>query len=129
VIFVDTSVWIASFRSATSSEAQHLSQLLDADEVTLAAPVRLEILTGASSQDRFRLRRVLSALPVFYPELETWDLMDSWVEQAAAAGYHFGVADLLIGALAAERQAAVWSLDSDFKHMAALGFLECYQPR
>jgi predicted nucleic acid-binding protein len=127
VIVVDTSVWVAALRSAAGSEAEHLSHLLDSDEVALAAPVRVEILSGASAQDRVRLRRSLSALPVFYPGEATWSLIDSWVERAVAAGYHFGFADLLIGALAAEHQCAVWSLDSAFDRMAAIGLLECYR--
>ena len=126
MIVVDTSVWIAALRSATGREAEHLGHLLDSDEVALAAPVRVEILSGASAQDRLRLRRSLSALPVFYPGEATWSLIDAWIERAAAAGYHFGFADLLIGALAAEHQCAVWSLDSAFDRMAAIGLLECY---
>lgn len=126
MIVVDTSVWVAALRSTASSEAEHLRRLLDSDEVALAAPVRVEILSGASAQDRGRLRRSLSALSTFYPGDATWRLIDSWVERAAPAGYHFGFADLLIGALAAERQCAVWSLDSAFNRMATIGLLECY---
>jgi predicted nucleic acid-binding protein len=128
VIFVDTSVWVAAFRSTTGGEAVHLRQLLDADVVALAAPVRVEILSGASIQDRLLLRPYLSALPIFYPGGTTWRLIDSWIDLAAAAGYHFGFADLLIGALAAENQGAVWSLDSDFADMAAIDLLESYGP-
>jgi hypothetical protein len=35
LIVVDTSVWVASFRSATSEEAIHLSTLLESDQVGL----------------------------------------------------------------------------------------------
>lgn len=128
MIVVDTSVWIPALRTADSPEAKHLKELLDADEVALAAPVRCEILMGASIQDRLRLRRVLSALPVFYPEMETWNLIDAWIDRAGRSGQNFGFADLLIGALAAQHQASVWSLDSDFGRMAALGFLDTHQP-
>jgi predicted nucleic acid-binding protein len=128
VIFVDTSVWVKTFRSGLSTEADHLRELLDADAVALAAPVRVEILVGASRQDRARLRRVLAALPTFYPARPTWDLVDGWLDRAAAAGETFGFADLLIGALAAEQGAAVWSLDGDFARMASIGLLEPYPP-
>lgn len=97
-------------------------------EVALAAPVRVEILSGASIPERTRLRRVLSALPVYYPTDATWDLIDSWIDKATAAGDRFGFADLLIGALAAEQGAVVWSLDSDFPRMAKIGLLKLYQP-
>jgi predicted nucleic acid-binding protein len=57
VIFGDTSVWISAFRSTSGVEATHLREILDKDLVALAAPVRIEILVGASLQDRPRLRR------------------------------------------------------------------------
>jgi len=126
VIFVDTSVWIAAFRSASGAEAAHLREILDGDLVALAAPVRVEVLVGASLQDRPRLRRVFSALPTFYPDGETWDLIDSWLDRASRAGEQFGFADLLIGALAAQQSSAVWSMDRDFPRMAACGFLQIH---
>ena len=129
MIVVDTSVWVASFRSATSEEARHLDTLLESDQVGLAVPVRIEILSGASANDRRRLRRVLSALPVYFPSEATWKLMDSWVDVAFRAGDRFGVADLLIAALAVEQTASVWSLDSDFERMGKLGLIQIYQPR
>lgn len=128
MIFVDTSVWIAALRYTSGVEAAYLRELLDADLVALAAPVRIEILVGTSLQDRPRLRRLLSALPVFFPDGETWELMDSWLDRASRAGEQFGFADLLIGALAAQQDGAMWSLDSDFSRMAACGLLKVHHP-
>ena len=125
MIVVDTSVWIAALRSGTCSEARVLQQLLDADEVALAVPVRLEILGGASAADRRRLRRALSALPMLYPTDDTWRRLDGWVEQAAA-GQRFGFGDLLIAALAVENGSLVWSLDADFARMETIDLVRCY---
>lgn len=129
MIFVDTSVWVAALRSGHGSAAAHLSALLDRDEVALAAPVRVEILSGASRRDLPRLRRSLSAIPVFHPDAPAWDRIDVWIDRAVAAGQRFGFADLLIASVAAVQQRRLWSLDADFERMARLGFVETYQPR
>ena len=128
MILIDTSVWISVLRSASSPEAPLMAALLDADEVGLAAPVRVELLSGVSPKDRAALKRALSALPVVYPTDDTWRLLDAWTEKASKAGQHFGLGDLLVGALATESGALVWSLDDDFARMERLKLVECYEP-
>ena len=126
MIAVDSSVWVAALRSAESRQADVLGSLLDADEVALPVPVRVELLSGASRADRGPLGRALSALPILYPSDDTWRLVGEWVDQAAGRGHHFGFGDLLIGALTAEAGALVWSLDSDFERMSDLGLIDLY---
>ena len=91
-------------------------------------PVKLEILVGASRRDRQRLRQTLSALPVLIPDDQTWRQIDQWVDRAGDAGERFGIGDLLIAAIAAGREAPVWSLDEDFARMARLGFIRLHGP-
>jgi predicted nucleic acid-binding protein len=128
VIFVDTSIWVEALRSGDSTVALHLTALLDADEVALAAPVRIEILVGASNRDSAQLSRSLSALPIFFPNEQTWARIDDWLERARKAGERFGFADLLIAAIAADNEATIWSLDSDFVRMATIGLIEIHRP-
>jgi predicted nucleic acid-binding protein len=127
VTLVDTSVWIEAFRRGHSPEAEHLRVLLDAGEVVMTSPVRIELLSGSSAADLPRLRRTLSALPLFVPGVETWERMEGWVERAVSAGRRFGAADLLIAAVAAENDLSVWSLDGDFAAMAKLGFVRAHE--
>ena len=50
-------------------------------------------------------------------------MTEGFVLRAVRAGRRFGVADLLIAAVAAENRLAIWSRDRDFTELAALGFV------
>jgi predicted nucleic acid-binding protein len=128
VIAVDSSVWISALRSKSSPEAPVLTSLLDADEVVLTYPVRVELLSGAAKRDRPVLKRALTALPVIFPSEDTWRIVDEWIAQAGDAGHRFGFGDLLVAALARESGALVWSLDADFGRMRRLNLIDLYEP-
>lgn len=95
--------------------------------MALAAPVHLELLSGASNATHAKLRRVLSALPIIFPSRDTWKLVEGWIERAVQRGERFGLGDLLIGAVAAERGGLIWSLDSDFTRMARLRMVRLFK--
>lgn len=126
MIVVDTSVWINAFRNQKSPEAGHLNHLLDNDEVAIAIPIRIELLSGARRSDQARLSRTLSALPIYFPKDATWHRIEGWLGTIKNAGDWFGVGDLLIAGIAAENQAAIWSLDGDFARMAKLKLIELH---
>ena len=127
MILVDTSVWIAAFRGQ-DPESEKLKGLLDSDSVALAAPVRIEILSGARTNDLARLKRTLSALPRFTPSPTCWERIEVWVEEATRAGQRFALGDLIIASVAAEFDLPLWSLDADFKRMEVLGFVQLHTP-
>jgi predicted nucleic acid-binding protein len=117
MIVVDTSVWVSVLRNRTSRASDAFAALLDSDEILVPSPVRTELLGGAGLANRQKLRRLLTALPVAYPTPETWSLMDDWALEGAERGQSFGVGDLLIGAIAQEAGAMVWSQDKDFERL------------
>jgi predicted nucleic acid-binding protein len=126
VIVVDTSVWVAAQRHPAGDTAQTLLSLLDADEVALALPVRLELWAGVGKSDRRRFERAFSALPVLIPTDDTWQPLGDWIARAAEAGQRFAITDLLIARLADEIGGLVWSLDSDFERLARLKLVRLY---
>jgi predicted nucleic acid-binding protein len=128
MVVVDTSVWVAALRDDTSCEADRLRALLEDDLAALAAPVRVEILAGSRRSDLPRLRRVFSALPCWFPDRETWSLIDTWIDRTVDAGERFGVADLVIAAIAEQRGAELWSLDRDFQRLARLELVRLHLP-
>jgi predicted nucleic acid-binding protein len=125
MVVVDSSVWIEFFRGKEAVVAE-LGGLLDSDEVALAAPVRLELLSGASRKDEPVLRRVLSALPLLVPDARLWPKLEGWIERASRAGERFGAMGLLIGGIADDHGAKVWSRDADFARMARLGLVQLH---
>jgi predicted nucleic acid-binding protein len=127
VIVVDTSVWVDVARRPSSERARVFQQLIDADEVAVALPVRVELMSGVARKHRKEFRRTLSALSVLRPTDETWRLLESWIESAADRGYRFSVPDLLIAALAREIDGLVWALDDDFEAMEKLGMVRLYE--
>lgn len=127
MIAVDTSVWVEALRRPAAEEAEILSGLLDADLVALPVPVRTELLIGTGGRTRHRLARTLAALPLLYPTDETWHTIDEWTARAGERGERFSLGDLLIGTLAARERALVWSLDDDFRRLAALDLIELYR--
>lgn len=126
MIVVDTSVWVAAQRHPAGDTAQTLLGLLDADEVALALPVRLELWAGIAQSDRRRFERAFSALPVLIPTDDTWQPLGDWIARAADAGQRFAITDLLIARLADEVGGLVWSLDSDFERLARLKLVQLY---
>jgi len=126
VIVVDTSVLVPIFRSAPAAETTSLWQLIDADLVTIPNIARLEIRAVLAPHQRGQMARLLRALPACVPTEETWQRVEAWTDKAAIAGERFGLADLLIGAMADELGALVWSLDKDFERMAKLKFVRLY---
>lgn len=126
MIVVDTSVWVEAVRRPKGTAQFLLKQLIDADEVGLALPVRIELMAGIARKDRRAFGRALSGLPILMPTEETWRLVESWVAPAADKGQRFGVTDLLIAGLAHEAGALVWSLDADFDRLEEIGLVRTY---
>ena len=126
MIVVDTSVWLAAARQRLVAEG--LKALIEADEIALAVPVRLELLVGTPKHRRAQFHVIHDALPQVYPTDETWALLREWIERATDAGETFGLTDLMIASIATEIGGLVWSLDKDFERMEKLGFVSLYDP-
>jgi predicted nucleic acid-binding protein len=124
VIVVDTSIWVAARRDQEVFD--RLQSLIDADEVGLALPVRLELLAGTPKHERKAFTRAFGALVQMVPTADTWKPLPGWITRAADAGQRFGLTDLLIASLASEVGGLVWSLDSDFERMERLGLVALY---
>ncbi len=128
MIFIDTSIWIQYFRGRDPLLIQSVHELLDQDKVALSVMVWLELLSGVRQTEIQHLKRVLSALPKFFPSETSWSRLETWVEQGLRRGQRFSATDLLIASIAVDTHSKLWSLDSDYQRMQKLGFLTLYHP-
>jgi predicted nucleic acid-binding protein len=126
VIVVDTSVWVEAARARGTETRATLHSLIDADEVALALPVRLELASGLGRKERGPFLRALSGLPLLVPTEDTWTLVESWIGPGVDKGHHFSIPDLLIAGLTHEIGGLVWSLDDDFARLEKLGYVNRY---
>lgn len=130
MIVVDTSVWVAVLRGRPPGhEAAVLGELIEADLVAVPQPVRQELRAGLSRQDRRPVLDRLAALPVLVPSDDTWKTVEDWTDRAAEHGERFGLADLLIAAMAHDLGALVWTLDKDFDRLESLELVRLFSYR
>jgi len=65
-------------------------------------------------------------LPILQTTDETWQTLDTWTDKAVRNGLAFSLGDLIVGILAADIGALVWSLDKDFERMEKLKLIQLY---
>jgi len=123
MIVVDTSVWIDYFRKSNPVLKKELDTLILGDHVLLPVIVKLEILTGLSKNNFIKIQSYLDAFPEAKPTDHTWLHVARAIQTGINHGIRFSVSDLMIGILAVENKASVWSLDKDFHDMAKLGLI------
>ena len=121
MVIIDTSVWIAFFKSGHSPEKSSVTHLLDEDRVILVGVVLSELIQGTkSNQDRQELQETLIALPYLEMTPHSWLLTGEMGAALREEGITVGIPDLIVAALAQEYDCQVYTLDSDFQRMPKL---------
>ena len=116
MVIIDTSVWIAFFKSAYSPEKTSVTHLLEEDRVMLVGVVLSELIQGTrSSQDRQQLQETLIALPYLEMTPHSWLVTGEMGAALRGKGITVGIPDLIVVALAQEYDCQVYTLDSDFR--------------
>jgi predicted nucleic acid-binding protein len=121
MVIADTSVWIPFFNRSDSSEKAAIDLLIDADEVALVGVVLAELLQGCrTSSERNTLSDALLALPYYEVDQSTWLRVGDLSAALLRKGVTVPLSDLIIAALAIERDSRVYSLDTHFKRIPGL---------
>ena len=121
MILVDSSVWIDFFSSSPGRAGDELRRMItDAEPFALTGLVITEILQGLT-RDASRIERYLSQWEMLEPSgYATYREAASIFRVARAKGVTLTTIDALIGAIAVEHGASVFTLDKDFSRIARI---------
>ena len=121
MILVDSSVWIDFFSSSPGRAGDELRRMItDAEPFALTGLVITEILQGLT-RDASRIERYLSQWEMLEPGgYATYREAASIFRVARAKGVTLTTIDALIGAIAVEHGASVFTLDKDFSRIARI---------
>ncbi len=121
MVIVDTSVWIPFFNRPDSPEKAALDLLIDAEEVVLVGVVLAELLQGCRMPaERESLSDALLALPYYEVARSTWSQAGDLSAPLLRRGITLPMSDLIIAALAIEKNCRIYSLDTHFKKIPGL---------
>jgi len=129
LILVDSSVWIDFFSSSPGRAGDELRRMItDAEPFALTGLVITEILQGLT-RDASRIERYLSQWEMLEPGgYATYREAASIFRVARAKGVTLTTIDALIGAIAVEHGASVFTLDKDFSRIARITGLVLPRP-
>jgi len=117
-VLIDTSAWIAFFRSGDSPVADVVSGLIRSDRATLVGPVLAELLHGVRTEkEASNLRRVAIVLQYVEVDRSDWEAAGERLRQLRSKGVTVPLTDALIAAIATRRSLDVLSLDAHFQHL------------
>jgi predicted nucleic acid-binding protein len=127
MVLPDTSIWVDFARHGAGGEAASLRTLLDSGDVATCGPVVAELLAGTQGEVTEQIWEVLSSLPWAELAPDGWRQVGETARRLRQGGRKLPLTDIVIATAAARAGHALWSLDTDFEHIAAvLGELEVY---
>lgn len=129
MVIVDSSIWIEAARRTGDLAAKvALECLLGEYEAVICAPVRLEVLGGARSEERSGLDAGFQCLPFLHVLDKDWQaaVRNAW--KVRDSGLSIPWNDLLIATLAVRTGLRVFAKDKHFNAMAPVLGFTLYEP-
>ena len=121
-VLVDTSVWSLAFRkkrpdSNDKKLIEYLSFLIRNRYAVMIGPIRQEILSGISDEDKFReLKEALKAFPDFEITIEDYEQAAAYYNILCRSnGIQGSHIDYLICSVAHNNDFLIFTLDKDFE--------------
>jgi len=129
MVLVDSSAWIESLRRNGDMRVKlAVEGLLDAYEAQWCAPVRLEVLGGASLEERAKLGAMFSVIPYRPSREDDWDRAVALAWRLRSRGLTVPWLDVLIASIAIHDGVRLYAVDAHFKEIARHSGLRLYQP-
>lgn len=127
-ILVDSSVWIDFFSPRPGPAAARLQQIIIAAEpMAITGIILTEVLQGLT-RDASKIKNYLVQWDVLEPRgIATYWRAAELFRLARSRGVTLTTVDALIGALALDYEAKLFTLDRDFMRLAKFVPLELYQ--
>lgn len=135
-VLVDTTVWSLALRrrrgqlsAKEQALVRELESLIDRGDVLMAGPVRQEVLTGVRDAAPFeRLREHLSHFDDARLSVADFETAAAFANRCIASGIAVTSTDLLLCAVAARRDAAIFTSDPDFARHATVLPIRLHAP-
>ena len=128
MLLVDTSIISLAVRrkqvdlsDRERENVRALMQTIEDGEAAIADVVRQELLSGVRSTAQYeRIRRELTAFKTLAVSSATHELAATLANRCLDRGVITGHVDILLCAIAVERDISVWTADPDFARCAAV---------
>jgi predicted nucleic acid-binding protein len=120
-VLVDTSVWSLALRKKQKNEddikiVDKFSKLISNLDIVIIGPIRQEILSGISDNNRFNdLKNQLSIFEDFQIETHDYELAAQYYNECRGKGIQGSHIDYLICAVAVNNDMSIFTLDNDFQ--------------
>lgn len=126
LVLVDTCIWVQFVNRPQSRDKKAVDALLDDDRAALIGPIVAEILLGFRRDDQADwVASVLRGPHFLQVTWQEWRAAARLGRQLTAAGHGLPLSDLVIAAVALERNLTVYSTD---RHFDTLPDLRRYGP-
>lgn len=115
LVLVDTCIWVQFFNRPQSVDKIAVDALLDDDRVALAGPILTEILLGFRRNEQADwVASVLHGVSFLQVSWQEWRKAASLGRQLMSHGHVLPLSDLVIAAVAIERDYRVYTTDPHF---------------
>lgn len=121
MVVADTVVWIEFFNDPESEEKRAIDLLIDENELALVGPVLSELLQGCrTSGEANTILDHVSALPYLEMGFAVWQKAGELSSSLRRIGTTIPLIDIIIGAIAMEHDAEVFTTDPHFEKIPGL---------